>query len=66
MVTFVRSIVKEVGERLPSCDADYFAKKMGPFLPSVQRDTLEPVLEVIAVMTDRIKSFDKKLSLSQR
>lgn len=61
LVTFVRSLVKEVGERLPTCDADSFAKKMGPLLPASQRAVLEPMLDVIGALTQQIKRYDKQL-----
>lgn len=61
MVTFVRSIVKEVGERLPTCGANCFSKKMRGLLPSSRREILEPLLDVIGVLTEKIASYDRKL-----
>lgn len=61
MVTFVRSMVKEVGGRLPTCDADSFAKKMVSHLPPMLRDVLEPMLAVVGVLTGQIKQYDKQL-----
>ena len=61
MITFVRSMVKEVGESLPACDAATFNRRTRPLLPAILREILEPLLDVIEALTEKIKGFDEQI-----
>jgi transposase len=61
LICHVRGSVKSWGERLPSCSAPSFAKKMAGAIPEQLRVALGPVLEQIASLTAKIQAMDKSL-----
>ena len=61
LINHARGMVKAVGERLPSCSADYFDKKVREAIPSDLRPALAPILETIRDLTDRIKAMDRRI-----
>lgn len=61
LITMVRSLVKQSGERLPACSAAAFAGKALPLLPEHLSHTLGSVLEQIAALTQRIRAYDKMI-----
>jgi transposase len=60
-VNHVRSEVKSVGARLPSCSTDAFPKKVREDVPTVLRAALEPLLASIAAMTETIREYDRQI-----
>jgi transposase len=67
LINQVRGTVKSFGARLPACSAKSFARKVLPLLPQQLRAALEPLVAVIADLTDRIGAFDKDVEAwSQR
>jgi transposase len=61
LVNAARGLTKAVGERLPSCDADQMdTEKLGA-LPADLRETLRPLLEEVASLTEKIKECDRKV-----
>lgn len=67
LINQVRGTVKSFGARLPGCSAKSFARKVLPLLPQELRAALEPLVAVIADVTDRIGVFDKDVEAwSQR
>jgi len=56
-----RGLVKSWGERLPKCDADYFAKRTAAFVPRELAPAVEPLLQTIALLTAQIKNLDKRI-----
>jgi len=60
LINHARDIVKASGSRLPSCSADSFAHKVAPDIPEPLRPALAPILDTIASLTKKIKSYDQK------
>lgn len=61
LVNCVRGLAKAVGERLPSCDADYMGVERMSGLPLLLQQTLKPVLEQIESLTTKIHESDAEL-----
>jgi transposase len=59
LINQVRGTVKSAGARLPGGSADSFARKALPLLAEPLRCALEPLLTVIADLTQRIHHFDR-------
>jgi len=53
--------VKSFGHRLPKCPARSFHKRAKEHIPEALRPALEPVLEQIASLTERIRGYDRRL-----
>ena len=61
LVNTARGLAKSVGERLPSCDTDQMGVDRGEGLPRQLLETLEPLLEVVESLTEKIKERDAKI-----
>jgi len=61
LVNHVRGAVKSFGHRLPKCPARSFHKRAPEHIPEALLPALEPVLEQIASLTERIRDYDRKL-----
>jgi len=61
LVNHVRGAVKSFGARLPKCPARSFHKRAKEHIPEALRPALEPVLEQIGSLTERIGDYDRKL-----
>jgi transposase len=61
LVNHVRGAVKSFGSRLPKCPARSFHKRAQEHIPEALRPALEPVLEQIASLTERIRDYDRRL-----
>jgi transposase len=61
LISHVRGLVKTVGERLPSCDAQAFARKAADRVPESLRPALGPVIEQIAQLTETIRAYDRQV-----
>jgi len=59
LVNQVRGTVKSFGVRLPGCSAKCFARKVPQTVPQALQAALEPLLAVIADLSDRIYRFDR-------
>jgi transposase len=57
----VRGAVKSFGARLPKCPARSFHKNVAEHIPEALLPALEPVLEQIASLTERIREYDRRL-----
>jgi transposase len=60
----VRSLSKAFGVRLPSASTRTFATKVRALVPDVLRPAVQPVLELIEDLTERIRGLDRLLLLS--
>jgi transposase len=61
LVNHVRGAVKSLGSRMGSCSTRSFAKQAALQLPADLRFALEPLLEVIRVMTEQINGYDRQI-----
>jgi transposase len=61
LVNHVRGAVKSFGHRLPKCPARSFHKRASEHIPEALWPALEPILEQIASLTERIRQYDRKL-----
>lgn len=61
LINHARGVVKTVGERLPRCGSDQFAKHARAAMPESLRPALDPLLDTIAELTQRIRAFDRQI-----
>jgi len=61
LVNHVRGAVKSFGARLPKCPARSFHKRAAEHIPESLRPALEPILEQIGSLTERIRDYDRQL-----
>ncbi len=61
LTNHVRSAIKSIGERLPSCSTASFATRAADLIPVALQPALMPLLETIAQMTDTIRALDKQI-----
>jgi len=65
-ISAVRFTLKSLGHRLPSPNTNCFAKRARKELVAIGEpellETIEPSLQVIELLTDKIKEFDKKIA----
>jgi transposase len=63
LVNHVRGAVKSFGGRLPKCSARSFHNKAPSHIPEALRPALEPILETIGSLTERIREYDRQLEM---
>jgi transposase len=61
LIDSVRGLVKTMGARLSSCSSDAFSKKAAAEIPDELRETLQPLVRLVAMLSDEIKLYDKKI-----
>jgi transposase len=61
LISAVRGLVKTMGARLSNCSSDAFSKKAVAEIPDDVRETLQPLLRLVARLSDEIKLCDKKI-----
>jgi transposase len=61
LVNMMRGMVKACGERLPKCDAQYFARRVEDKIPKGLQPALEPLLKVLVEINKAIIAIDKKM-----
>jgi transposase len=61
LVNHVRGAVKSFGARLPKCPARSFHNKAPEHIPEGLMPALEPILEQIGSLTERIREYDRRL-----
>jgi len=61
LVNHVRGTVKAFGARLPKCTAQSFHHKVAEHLPEELVPALGPILKTIALLTERIREYDRRL-----
>jgi transposase len=61
LINHVRSAVKATGHRLPKCSAASFAGRAINMLDEPMLSALEPLIDTIADISDRIKKLDKHI-----
>lgn len=61
LINQVRGMVKSFGARLPGCSAKSFARAVPQALPQELKAAVEPLLAVIADLSERIRTFDQDI-----
>ena len=61
LINHVRSVVKATGQRLPKCSAASFAGRAINLLDKSLLPALEPLIDTVADISDRIKKLDKRI-----
>jgi transposase len=61
LISAVRSMVKTMGARLSSSSSDAFAKKVAAELPAEVRLTIQPLLGLIANLSEAIGGYDQRI-----
>jgi transposase len=61
LVNHVRGAVKSFGARLPKCLARSFHNKVLEHIPEALWPAVEPILETIGSLTERIREYDRQL-----
>ena len=61
LINHIRGSVKPLGTRIAACSPGAFPKRAREVLPSSLQAALEPVLEVIESLTERIRASEKRL-----
>jgi len=61
LINHARGMVKSMGERLPSCSAESFHKRVGENLPEELKPALLPLLETIGSLTQEIRRYDQRI-----
>ena len=61
LVNHTRGAVKSIGARLKNCSAPSFHKQAPKQIPEGLQPALSPILETIADLTQRIRSYDKQI-----
>ena len=61
LINTVRGLVKSMGARLSNCSSESFAEKAAAEIPDEVGETLQPLLRLIAMLSDEIKTFDRKI-----
>ena len=61
LINQVRGMVKSFGARLPGCSSKSFARGASEAIPQALKASLEPLLAVIADLSERIGVFDRDI-----
>ncbi|MEK6752098.1 MAG: IS110 family transposase [Chloroflexota bacterium] len=61
LVTHVRGVVKAFGARIKACSTATFDLKARQEIPQELKPALFPILDTIAVLTEKIRAFDGKI-----
>jgi transposase len=61
MINAVRSMVKTMGARVPSSSSHAFTRKAAKEIPEPIRDTAQPLLDLIAQLSEAIKSYEQRI-----
>jgi transposase len=61
LINYARSMVKGVGERIPSGGADTFHRRAREHMPEMLSKAMEPLIQTIEELTAKIQGLDKLL-----
>jgi len=61
LISTVRGLVKSMGARVPSCSSVGFSRKAAAEIPEELRETLQPLLRLIATLSEQIKTYDQRI-----
>jgi transposase len=61
LISAVRGLVKSMGGRVSSCSSVGFSRKAAAEIPEEVRETLQPLLRLIATLSEEIKTYDQRI-----
>jgi len=61
LISAVRGLVKTMGTRVSSSSSDAFSRKAAAEIPQQIRETIQPLLRLIANLSEEIKSYDRRI-----
>ena len=61
LISTVRGMVKTMGARLPGCSSVSFSQKSADQIPHEVRETLQPILRLIQMLSEEIKGYEKRI-----
>jgi len=61
LVNAARGLTKALGKRLPQCDADQMSMEKAASLPGALQESLRPLLEEVASLTEKIHALDAQI-----
>lgn len=61
LISCVRGLVKSMGARVSNCSSVGFSEKAATEIPCEVGETLQPLLRLIATLSDEIKIFDQRI-----
>jgi transposase len=61
LICHIRSVVKGFGERLPSCDTDYFHTQTREHVPAELEEVLAPLYELLEKLDEGIRNYDARI-----
>jgi transposase len=61
LINATRGLVKSMGARLPKCSSPSFARKIEEEIPVEIRETLLPLVRLVAALGDSIEEYDEKI-----
>jgi transposase len=61
LINSVRGLVKSMGARVTGCSSVAFSQKAAAEIPEEVQETLQPLLRLIATLSDEIKTFDQRI-----
>ena len=67
LISAVRGLVKTMGgTRLPSSSTEAFSRKVAAHIPQPVRETLQPLLGLIASLSEEIKCYERRIEMLAR
>jgi transposase len=61
LINTVRGLVKSLGARLSNCSSESFSEKAAAEIPNEVGETFQPLVRLIATLSDEIKTFDRRI-----
>jgi transposase len=61
LINSVRGLVKSMGGRVTGCSSVAFSQKATAEIPEEVHETLQPLLRLIATLSEEIKTFDQRI-----
>jgi len=61
LINSVRGLVKSMGGRVTGCSSVAFSQKAAAEIPEEVHETLQPLLRLIATLSEEIKTFDQRI-----
>ena len=61
LINRIRGVVKSVGARLPSCDADYFFRKAKPHVPEAVLPACAPLFAILEALYEQLLELKKQI-----